>query len=113
MLSSLGPLAVMWHVAFQAYLPAMFFNATMFVFATIVSQSVIYRFHPRLIDCHLRHGLMLRVRLFVYAFVAIDMFWTMRLFIGSPGVTVRFFCEEAWSNADVVVSRLIRLALGG
>ena len=85
----------------------------MFVFATIVSQSVICPFYPRLIDCHLRHGFMRCVRLFVYAFVAIDMVWTMRLFIGSSGVTVRFFCEESWSNEAVVVSRLIRLALGG
>ena len=67
----------------------------MFVFATIVSQSVIYRFYPRLIERHLRHGLMLRVRLFVYEFVVIHMVWTMRPFIGSPGVTVRFFCEES------------------
>jgi hypothetical protein len=33
--------------------------------------------------------------------------WVLRPFIGDPGAPVQFFRAEAWSNAYVVVFKLI------
>ena len=49
----------------------------------------------------------------LYVFVAIQLAWVLRPFIGSPNVPTRFFREDAWSNAYVVVLDTIWKTLGG
>ena len=43
----------------------------------------------------------------LYVFVAIQLAWVLRPFVGSPNIPTRFFREEAWSNAYVVVADLV------
>ena len=43
--------------------------------------------------------------LFVYAFVGIQMGWTLRPFIGQPGSPEQFFRDGAWGNAYIELAR--------
>ena len=47
----------------------------------------------------------------IYVFVAIQLAWVLRPFIGSLGAPVQFFREDSWGNAYIVVARLICDAL--
>jgi len=47
-----------------------------------------------------------------YAFVGIQMAWLLRPFVGAPNTPVRFFREEAWGNAYVVVVKLLLEVFG-
>jgi hypothetical protein len=50
---------------------------------------------------------MLGTWLVIYIFVAIQMAWVLRPFVGDPGAPIEFFRRESWGNAYVVVARLI------
>ena len=43
----------------------------------------------------------------LYVFVAIQLAWVLRPFVGSPTLPTRFFREEAWDNAYVVVAKKV------
>jgi hypothetical protein len=45
----------------------------------------------------------------LYAFVGIQMGWTLRPFIGNPGTFPTFFRDEPFTNAYIVVLRLLFL----
>ena len=50
---------------------------------------------------------MLYAWLVLYAFVGIQMGWMLRPFIGAPDMATGFFRSEPFSNAYIVVLRLI------
>ena len=50
---------------------------------------------------------MLMIWVGLYAFVGMQMGWMLRPFIGDPGLPVAFFRQEPFSNAYVVIARLI------
>ena len=66
------------------------------------TPALIVKF-PALIAKNPRHRVMLWMWLFVYCFVAIQMAWVLRPFIGQPGISPSFFRKEAWGNAYVAV----------
>jgi hypothetical protein len=45
--------------------------------------------------------------LFTCSFIAVQMAWVLRPFIGSPSMTPQFFRQEAWSNAYIALARII------
>jgi hypothetical protein len=47
----------------------------------------------------------------IYVFIAIQMAWIFRPFVGDPSAPVQFLREESWGNAYEVVGRLIWDAL--
>ena len=50
---------------------------------------------------------MLRAWIVIYAFVGIQLGWSLRPFVGDPGQPGRFFRGGEWENAYVVVARMI------
>ena len=50
-----------------------------------------------------RHRIARRLWVVLYVFVAIQLAWVLRPFVGSPNLDVHFFREGAWSNAYVVL----------
>jgi hypothetical protein len=63
--------------------------------------------HPLRLRRNPRHRLMATAWLVLYAFVGIQMGWMLRPFVGSPDRRPAFFRPEPFSNAYVVVARLI------
>ena len=106
-LLSLAPLTLVWYASDPNYPAAVVFNGVMFFIASISAQVVLIRLYRPLIAKDRRHRAMMFLWAIIYSFVAIQMAWVLRPFIGSPGSAVRFFREGAWGNAYVEVVRLV------
>jgi hypothetical protein len=106
-LAALAPLTVLWYASSADYRPAILFNAVMFAVASLSAQVVLARAYRPLIAGNPRHRWLLRTWIVIYAFVGIQMGWTLRPFIGSPDVPVSFFRGGEFENAYVIVARMI------
>jgi hypothetical protein len=106
-LAALAPYTAVWYCSTSKYEPALLFNACIFAIASFAGQSVLRRLYRPLIARSARHRAMLKLWLILYAFVGIQMGWILRPFVGDPRVPVHFFREGAFSNAYVVVAKLI------
>jgi len=112
-LASFAPLTIVWYVSFENYNAAIIFNAVMFGLASVAAQGLLRRFYHPLIQRDPRHRLLLRAWLVIYAFVGIQMGWTLRPFIGHPDAPVRFFRADAWGNGYVELFQKVLQLLGG
>ena len=106
-LVALAPYTAVWYASTTKYEPALLFNACIFAIASFAGQSILRRMYRPWIDRNTRHRIMLRLWIVLYAFVGIQMGWVLRPFVGDPRYPVHFFREGAFSNAYVVVGRLI------
>jgi len=106
-LASLSLLTRFWYFSTSSHRAAVLFNMVMFTLAAIAGQIVMFRYYRVLIRRHRYHRMMLFAWLVLYAFVGIQMGWTLRPFVGAPGAPTTFFRAEPFSNAYVVVARLI------
>ncbi len=106
-LASLGPVTRFWYFSTSSYRGALLFNAGMFAVATVAAQIVMFRYYRVLIRRHRHHRVMLCAWLVLYVFVGIQMGWLLRPFVGSAGMPTTFFRAEPFSNAYMVVARLI------
>ena len=110
-LVSLAPITLFVYVSVspmpQGYTLAVLWNAFAFGAASILAQLLLRRNYRQLIRQNPKHRWMVRVWIFVYAFVGIQMAYVLRPFIGSPGDTISFFREDPFENAYVRVLRLI------
>ncbi len=105
-LASLAPFTAVWYASFPAYRLAIFFNAAMFAIASFAAQGLLRRWYRPLIESDVRHRLLLKIWLVIYAFVGIQMAWVLRPFVGDPYSPTRFFREGAWGNAYVEVAKM-------
>lgn len=106
-LASLAPFTALFYASTAEYNPSIVFNAFMFAVASFSAQFILRRLYGPLIQRDPRHRLMLRLWLVIYVFVGIQMGWVLRPFVGSPLTDPRFFREGAFTNAYVVVGKLI------
>jgi hypothetical protein len=106
-LASLAPVTRFWYFSCDSYRAALLFNAGMFTVATFAAQVIMMRYYRSLIRRHRNHRIMLGVWVCLYAFVGIQMAWMLRPFIGNPDMRVAFFRQEPFSNAYMVIVRLI------
>ena len=107
-LASLAPLTAVWYASSGSYAAALRFNLLMFALASFGAQGLLRGYYRPLIRRNRRHRWMLWTWLVIYAFVGVQMAWTLRPFVGAPDMDVQFFRREAWGNAYVVVADLIR-----
>jgi hypothetical protein len=106
-LASLAPFTALWYASSADYRSAVLFNGIMFAVASIAAQRILRRLYRPLIERNARHRAMLRLWMILYSFVAVQMAWVLRPFIGTPGGPTRFFREGAWGNAWEVIARLV------
>ena len=107
-LASLAPLTALWYASAGGYTPAIAANVVAFAVASGAGQLLLRRWYAPLVARDRRHRAMLRAWLVIYAFVGIQMGWTLRPFVGSPGQPTRFFRHGAWGNAYVEVAGIVR-----
>ena len=110
-LASLAPLTALWYASSADYGAALRFNGMMFAVASFAGQWLLRQYYRPLIRRNRRHRWMLWTWLGIYVFIAIQMAWIFRPFVGDPGAPVQFLREESWGNAYEVVGRLIWDAL--
>jgi hypothetical protein len=106
-LASLAPLTVVWYASSGNYGDALRFNGAMFAVASIAGQWLLRDHYRLLIERDARHRWMFWLWLAIYIFVAIQMAWVLRPFVGAPSAPVEFFRRDKWGNAYLVVARLI------
>jgi hypothetical protein len=106
-LASLAPLTRFAYFCGLTHPQAILFNGAMFALATAAGHAVMMRRYRPLIASDPRHRLTLWTWVTLYVFVGIQAGWMLRPFIGTPGKPVTFFRDEPFSNAYIVVLRLI------
>jgi len=111
-LASVAPFTAFWYVCDGDYNAALLFNAAMFGVATLAAQWMLRRSYRHLIVRNIRHRLLRRTWVLLHAFVAIQMAWVLRPFVGAPGARVTFFRHEAWGNAYVELGKIAARAIG-
>ena len=111
-LASLAPVLVVGYLSTDFYPLATMLNGVMFAVASIAGQMTLLRHYRPLIERDPRHRLALAGWLVLYIFVAIQLAWVLRPFIGSPNLDTTFFRQGAWSNAYVEIARVVFRVLG-
>ena len=107
-LASLAPVALLWNASVVDHQLTILFNALLFGVATVGGQILLRRYYRPLIACNVRHRHLLLLWGILYTFVGIQMGWVLRPFVGDPDQPIRFFREDAWGNAYVMLTRLIQ-----
>jgi hypothetical protein len=107
-LASLAPYTAFWYASFKDYTDAILFNGLVFGVASLAGQAVLRKAYRPLISSNARHHLLLWIWLAIYSFVGIQMGWSLRPFIGSPGTAVEFLRESDGDNVYVVLFNLLR-----
>lgn len=106
-LVSLSPYTAIWYCSTTKYEPALLFNAAIFTIASAAGQAMLRKFYQPLIHRNRCHQMMLRLWLFLYAFVGIQMGWTLRPFVGDPRTAVHFFRDGAFTNAYEMIWKIL------
>lgn len=110
-LASLAPLTRVAYESGIGHGGAQLFNAGMFALATGAGQAVMLRHYRAIIasnhDLEDRHRAMLWAWVVMYVFTGVQTGWVLRPYIGAPGLEVRFFRVDAFTNAYVYFLRLV------
>ena len=112
-LGSLSPIIGVVYLSIDRYELATVANGILFACATAAGQVMLARHYRPLVIENPRHRVAKALWLVLYVFVAIQMAWVLRPFVGNPELPSRFFREGAWGNAYVEVAALVWRALGG
>jgi hypothetical protein len=110
-LLSLAPLLPILYRSDIGYDAVTLWNGIFFFLSAVAGQGVLARHYRPLIRKNPRHGLTWALWFGLYIFIAIQMAWVLRPFIGTPDLEPRFFREDAWDNAYVRLARLIGRAM--
>ena len=83
-LASCAPLTLFWYASFADYSAALLFNGLIFAVASFAGQFLLRGYYRPLTARNARHGPLLWTWLGLYVFIAIQMAWIMRPFVGTP-----------------------------
>ena len=95
-----------------SYPTAIAANGLIFLVASLGGQLALNRAYEALVARNPRHRHARAAWLGLYVFVAIQLAWTLRPFIGDPAKPAGFLREGAWGNAYVELARLLRTIPG-
>ncbi len=113
-LASFAPFTAVWYLSSADYTSAVVFNGVMFLAASATAQLLLRRYYGPLLRRHPRHRWMLACWLVLYSFVAIQLAWVLRPFIGNPAIPPQFLRPDVFAeNAYEVVFRLAWRTLTG
>ncbi len=104
-LASLAPITLWAYASSSDHDLAVLLNGVLFLVAALVGQVTLSRHYRPLISRDPRHRVGKAVWVTLYMFVAVQLAWVLRPFVGHPSMQVEFFREDAWSNAYVAVFR--------
>lgn len=108
LLASLTPYVLVWNASSSAHELTILFNGLMFGIATAGGQLVLRRAYRTLIARDPRHRILLRIWVVTYAFVGIQLAWTLRPFVGDPHVPTAFLRADSLTNAYVALAGIVR-----
>jgi hypothetical protein len=106
-LAALAPLTGLMNVSTGHYGFMVFWSGVMFAVASVVGQWRMGRLYRVLIAANHRHRPLWWTWMLLYWFVAIQMAWVLRPFVGDPTKPFQLLRAEAWGNAYVEVAHLV------
>ena len=106
-LAALAPITAVAYLSLDDYGDAVVFNGAVFLIAALGGQITLGRHYRPLIAANPRHRIARDAWLVLYVFVAIQMGWVLRPFVGNPEQPTGFFRAGAWSNAYVEIAELL------
>lgn len=110
-LAALGPITLLMNLTTGFYSFIKLWNGLVFAVASISGHYAMARAYRPLILANARHGIFLRVWVGLYAFVAIELAWVLRPFVGDPRLPFQILRPEFLGNAYVeIVKLLLRVA---
>lgn len=114
LLAALAPVTALVNLttAASGYQAVQLWNSIIFLLAAIIAQQRFTRQARALIAVDGRHRLLLRFWTVLYAFIGIQMAWTLRPFIGSPDQSIHFLRPGPLDNAYVKIFEIFA-DLGG
>jgi hypothetical protein len=112
-LCSLAPLTVFCYACGVDHDQALVANGLLFAIATAAGQLVLNRYYAVLVQRNPRHRQVRYAWTVLYVFVAIQLAWVLRPYVGVPSLPTRFLRPDAWSNAYVEVLATLMRASGG
>lgn len=113
-LVALSPCTLVLYASSDHYELCLVGNGLVFAIATGAGQVTSNRHYRPLIAGNPRHRIARATWVTLYVFVAIQMAWVLRPFLGAAGLPTQFFRDDAWTNAYVAVANVFaRLFAGG
>lgn len=106
-LAALGPITWLMNISTGHYGFIVFWNGVMFAVASAVGQWRMGQRYRALIAANHRHRQLWWTWMWLYWFVAIQMAWVLRPFVGDPTKPFQILRAEAWGNAYVEVAKLV------
>ena len=106
-LASLAPLTLGVYVSTSQYEAAVLFNFLMFCLAACSAQIILYRRYRVLIARRAIHAKLMWAWLACYCFIAAQLAWTLRPFIGAPSAPLYFFRGGLGGNVYEVLGHLL------
>ena len=110
-LCSLAPLAVLANHSLFDYHLVTLFHGSQFAIATLFGHVTLTRHYRPLVRKNSRHRLGKLAWLGLSTFVAIQLAWVLRPFIGALDQPTEFTREGAWSNAYLRIYQIIENVL--
>lgn len=111
-LAATAPLLLVAYASSSSYPHAVAASGACHLAALIGAQRALRRRYAPLERRSARHRAARRASALLYAFVAVQMAWILRPFVGAPMLEPGFLRPGAWSNAYVVVASLVARLLG-
>ena len=113
-LASLAPVTLLVYASSDHYELCLVWNGLVFAAGTAAGQATLRRHYRPLIAANPGHRAARTAWLLLYVFVAVQLAWVLRPFLGAPGLATSFFRAGAWTNAYVEVAGIVtRLFHGG
>jgi hypothetical protein len=111
-LAALAPITALLNVSTTNYGFVVVWSGIMFAIASLLGHSRLRRLYRPLIAANPRHRVLLRGWTILYWFVAIQMAWVLRPFVGDPAKPFQLLRPKAWGNAYLEVINLLTRVLG-
>ena len=106
-LASLSPFTLTFYLSGTSYRGALAFNVGLFVLAALVSQGAIRARIQTLLQRDERHLRLLFVGFGLWTFVAVQLAWNLRPFVGNPDAPAQFLRPDAFTNAYLALWRVL------
>ena len=106
-LAALSPLILVFYASGVSYKGALIVNLALFAVAGLAAQSVVRARLGQLLRGQSRHPKLWALGYAMWAFVAIQLAWNLRPFIGAPWMPAQFLRPDAFSNVYLGLGKLL------
>ena len=106
-LAALAPFVLVFYASGISYRGALVLNLALFAVAGLAAQNVARGRLQALLARESRHLKLWAVGLGIWAFVAVQLAWNLRPFIGSPDAAIQFLRPDAFSNVYLALWKIL------